>query len=153
MERTHEYGNLHVHTWKISSFSFLHSFSFLFFLKTIPDLSHFLPCVFEFSWSVSSKNLSMGTWEHTNIPSRSPPPPHHITNSLGIFCCWGRSLKIQREIKKRGFYVVCNQLNNQPWVKSDHYELWPNILHFSGSPSRLVCTMHGVYKFVMNFFN
>jgi hypothetical protein len=35
----------------------------------------------------------MGTWEHKNI-ARSPP--------LGIFC-WGRSLKIQREIKREVF--------------------------------------------------
>jgi hypothetical protein len=27
----------------------------------------FPPCVFKFSWSVPSKNLSMGTWEHGNI--------------------------------------------------------------------------------------
>jgi hypothetical protein len=46
-----------------------------------------------------TKNLSMGTWEHRNIAG-SPP----LHNSLGIFC-WGRSLKIQREIKREVFTV------------------------------------------------
>jgi hypothetical protein len=36
----------------------------------------------------------MGTWEHRNIVD--------LHNSLGIFC-WGRSLKIQREIKRERF--------------------------------------------------
>jgi len=39
----------------------------------------------------------MGTWEHRNIVGSSPP-----YNSLGIFC-WGRSLKIQKEIKREVF--------------------------------------------------
>ncbi len=97
----------------ISSFSFLHSFLLVFL--NFPDLSLsflcfwiFLICpfprVFEFSWSVPSKNLLMGTWEHRNIAG-SPPPPH---NSLGIFCR-GRSLKIQRQIKREVFmiYSLC----------------------------------------------
>jgi len=41
----------------------------------------------------------MGTWEHRNKKWFSPPPLH---NSPGIFC-WGRSLKIQKEIKREVF--------------------------------------------------
>jgi hypothetical protein len=57
----------------------------------------FPPCVFGFSWSIPSRNLFMGTWEHRNIVGS--PSPH---NSLGMFC-WGRSPKIQREIKRKVF--------------------------------------------------
>jgi hypothetical protein len=39
----------------------------------------------------------MGTWEHKNI-GKTPP----LHDSLGIFY-WGRSFKIQREIKKKVF--------------------------------------------------
>jgi hypothetical protein len=44
----------------------------------------------------------MGTWEHRNIAG-SPS----LHNSLGIFC-WGRSLKIQREIEREVF-KACTQ--------------------------------------------
>jgi hypothetical protein len=39
----------------------------------------------------------MGTWECGNI-ARSVPPH----NSIGIFC-WGKSLKMQRKIKREVF--------------------------------------------------
>jgi hypothetical protein len=68
------------------------------------NLFFFFPsCVFEFSWSVPSKNTFMGTWECQN--RAGSPPPHH--NSIGIFC-WGRSLNIQREIKRE--VAISNQL-------------------------------------------
>jgi len=103
--RTHEYGNLHVCKKKTTLFfSFLHSFLlvFNFFFLICP----FPPRVFEFSWSVPSENLSLGTWERRNIAGS--PPPH---NSLGIFCWW-RSLKIQREIKGEVFSELAKSMKS-----------------------------------------
>ncbi len=74
---------------KVSSFSFIHSFLLVF--KKIILICPIPPCVFEFLLSVPSKNF---LWEHRNIGGS---PPSH--NSLGIFC-WGRSLKMQREVKR-----------------------------------------------------
>ncbi len=70
--RTHKYENLHI--CKI----------FFFFFPPF-----FVSYFFEFSWSVPSKNLSMGTWECQNITG-SPPPCRDLL--------LGRSLKIHREI-------------------------------------------------------
>jgi hypothetical protein len=67
---------------KISSFSFLHVF------LNFPEISH--------------QKKIMGTWERKNIAG-SPP----LHNSIGIFCR-GRSLKIQREIKRE--VAISNQL-------------------------------------------
>jgi len=71
------------------------------FLWIFPLIWRFPPCVFEFSWSVPSKNLSMRTWEPRNI--KRSPPPHRITpwGSSG----WGSSPKIQREIKREVFFL------------------------------------------------
>ncbi len=87
---------------KISSFSFLHSFLLVFL--NFPDMSLFL-CFESFLIHIIKKNLSMGTWERRNI-ARSPP----LHNSLGIFC-WGRSLKIQREIKREVFTLEMGSRN------------------------------------------
>ncbi len=85
--------------FKIFSFYYLHSFLLFFWIFMICP---FPPCVFEFSQSVPSKNIFMGTWEHRNI--MGSPRMH---NSLGIFC-WERSLKIQREIKRKVFMFFEN---------------------------------------------
>jgi hypothetical protein len=68
----------------------------------------------------------MGTWECKNITG-SPPP----CNSLGIFC-WGRSLKIQREIKREVFTENPNHLSsiskeNQHSEPTKQKELYENI--------------------------
>ncbi len=107
---------------KISSFSFLHSLLLVFL--NFPDLSLSSLCL-EFSCSIPSKALFTGTWECSgNIEGISPPH-----NSLGIFC-WGRSLKIQREIKREVFMSWMGFLNID-YAFSFFFCIWKH-LHVCG---------------------
>jgi len=105
--RTHEYGNL------------ICKNLFFFFPPFL------LYCVFEFFWSVPSKNLSMGTWERRDIAG-SPP----LHSSLGIFC-WGRSLKIQRDTKREVLTY---------WGKSSRPQALPSVQICSNSMYQLGMT-------------
>jgi hypothetical protein len=68
------------------------------YVKTISSFS-FLHVFLNFPDPFQQKIFS---WEHKNITG-SPP----LHNSIGIFC-WGRSLKIQRVIKRE--VAISNQL-------------------------------------------
>ncbi len=82
------------HTQRSRLFSFLNYFLLVFL--NFPDLSPSSLCFWIFLIR-PIKNCSMRTWEHRNI-AWSPP----LRDSQVIFC-WGRNLKIQREIKREVF--------------------------------------------------
>jgi hypothetical protein len=68
----------------------------------------------------------MGTWERRNIAGS--PPPH---NSLGIFC-WGRSFKIQREMKREVFLHInkCSSFQKEEmgWERGGSKQRVPKFL-------------------------
>ncbi len=82
----------------ISLSSFLHSF-FLVFKK----ISWSVPFLLVFLNFLHPSHQKIFPWEHRNIGG-SPP----LHNSLGIFC-WGRSLKIQKEIKRDVYTEFAHQ--------------------------------------------
>ncbi len=92
----------------------LHSFLLVFFeFFFYLSLSSSVPFLLVFLNFLDLSHRKTFPLEHRNVRGSSSSPH----NSLGIFC-WGRSLKVQREIKREVFFFLLSGSLSSLWPAS-----------------------------------